>query len=199
MEQLSLLTSAIEPSDSILELPPGAEYFPEFVSAAEERRLLELLDAAKWMPDLKRRVQHYGYRYDYKKRTLTSDDYLGPLPQWATVLNQRLVQAGIFEKAPDQIIVNEYNPGQGIAPHIDREHCFGEVVASLSLAGSTVMDFINEEEHIAVPLSPCSLIALRGPARHVWRHGIAGRRTDIVSGIAQDRARRVSLTFRTTL
>ena len=35
----------------------------------------------------------------------------------------------------EQAIVNEYEPGQGIAPHVDRD-CFGPVVATVSLGSA---------------------------------------------------------------
>ncbi len=208
MEQLSLLSASDSPHGNpsevaidpvIVQAVPGLQVVPDFVSQSEELRLLHLIDESPWINDLKRRVQHYGYRYDYQKRDLSREDFLGPMPAWARVLGERLVEAKFFATSPDQVIVNEYLPGQGIASHIDRESCFGEVVASLSLASATVMDFICGGERVGVPLPPRSLVALRGPARHVWRHGITARLTDRIDGQVLERARRVSLTFRTTL
>lgn len=198
MEQLSWLTA---PTPSLSAPTPidGLTLIPDFISVAEEARLLELIDAAPWSEELRRRVQHYGYRYDYRKRDLSREDYVGELPRWAQVLADRLVQYGIFDTAADQVIVNEYLPGQGIAPHIDRETCFGEVVASLSLASHTTMDFTRRPLHVEVPLPPRSVVALRGDARHLWRHGITPRRVDRLGELALERKRRVSLTFRTTL
>lgn len=199
MEQLSFLggdlTGDAAPT-SISDIE-GLRFIPDFVSEPEERRLLEILDASHWLPDLKRRVQHYGYKYDYTKRNVDPDDFLGPLPQWAVVLSRRLLEHRIFTTSPDQVIVNEYLPGQGIAPHIDRETCFGEDVASLSLGAFTIMDFVSPVGSREVPLPRRSLVALSGPARHFWRHGIAARRSDKVGNHPVPRDRRVSLTFRT--
>ena len=36
---------------------PGLEYLPDFISAAEERALIEAIDRQPWINDLKRRVQ----------------------------------------------------------------------------------------------------------------------------------------------
>ena len=41
----------------------------------------------------------------------------------------------------DQLIVNEYQPGQGISPHIDNQTLFGDVVVSVSLSSNTIMTF----------------------------------------------------------
>jgi alkylated DNA repair dioxygenase AlkB len=177
---------------------PGLALYPDFISHAEEGDLLGILDAQAWRGDLQRRVQHYGYRYDYKARQVTPDLYLGPLPSWLQDLAERLAHSGFFSDLPDQVIVNEYLPGQGIAPHIDCVPCFGGVIASLSLGSDVVMDFGRPEgsEKISHHLPARSLVVMTGPARYHWQHGIAKRKTDVVNGQKIPRQRRVSLTFR---
>jgi hypothetical protein len=44
----------------------GLTYVENFITNEEERELLEHIDRGQWLFDLKRRVQHYGYKYDYK-------------------------------------------------------------------------------------------------------------------------------------
>ncbi len=175
----------------------GLGYIEGFISDTEEKALLGYVDAAPWNHDLKRRVQHYGYRYDYKVRIATQDSYLGPLPDWLELLAQRLVDQSIFKQKPDQVIVNEYLPGQGISAHIDCVPCFGEVIASLSLGVGAVMEFTKGQEKQALYLQPCSVTVLSGPARYEWTHAIPARKSDTVNGIKLHRGRRVSLTFRT--
>jgi alkylated DNA repair dioxygenase AlkB len=110
----------------------------------------------------------------------------------------RLQQAGLFDETPDQIIVNEYQPGQGISAHIDCVPCFADTIASLSLGSSCVMDFTHSKtgDKSSLLLEPRSLLVLTGDARYVWQHAIAGRKTDRHNGQIIQRARRVSLTFR---
>jgi alkylated DNA repair dioxygenase AlkB len=176
----------------------GLTLHPDFITPAEEKDLLDILDAQPWRADFQRRVQHYGYRYDYKARQVTSDLYLGPLPSWLQGLAERLTHSGLFPDLPDQVIVNEYLPGQGIAPHIDCVPCFGGVIASLSLASDVVMDFGRPDNFrkTAERLPARSLLVMSGPARYHWQHGIAKRKTDVVDGEKIIRQRRVSLTFR---
>lgn len=114
-------------------LPPGATLIDDFVSVGREQELLSYIDSAPWLLDLRRRVQHYGWRYDYKARRVTADALLGALPDWLQPEVGALCGRGLFDPAPDQVIVNEYEPGQGIAPHIDCVPCFGPTIASLSL------------------------------------------------------------------
>lgn len=187
------------PPESMAAAVPGLSYLDGFVGAAEQAALLEAIDAGPWRTDLKRRVQHYGYRYDYRARSVSENDALGPLPEWLLPSCRRLVEWGVFSTLPDQVIVNEYLPGQGIAAHTDCVPCFGATIASLSL-GAPITLALSETAigagH-AVRLAPRSLLVLSGPARSRWRHGIAARRWDVVAGVRVRRERRVSVTFRT--
>ena len=123
---------------------------------------------------------------------------LGNLPDWLTPLSIRLFKEGYFDKMPDQVIVNEYEPGQGITSHIDCEPCFEETVVSISLASDCIMDFTHQLtlDKIPVLLERRSAVILKGESRHNWQHGIAMRKSDNIDGMAFKRSRRVSLTFR---
>ena len=171
---------------------PGLTYIPEFVTEEEERRILERVDSGVWNHEYSRRRQQFGYRYDYKSEHLT---HLGPLPDWLQEIAERLVSNRIFERIPDQALINEYLPGQGIAAHVDR---FSETVVSLSLSSGIPMDFTRESDSARVSkwLAPRSLLVLQGEARHEWQHSIAKRLKDFFEGQHRLRGRRVSLTFR---
>ena len=180
---------------------PGLGYIAGFVAEPDEARLLTAIDAKPWLADLQRRVQHYGYRYDYKGRKVDPALYLGPLPDWAQALALRLHREGWFAEVPDQLIVNEYLPGQGITPHVDSVPCFGPVVCSITLGSPCVMVLSAVEGGRAesLRLEQGSLLVLADEARYRWRHAIPGRKTDKVGGQVSVRGRRVSLTFRTVL
>mgnify|MGYP001367934329 CR=1 FL=1 len=184
-------------------LPEGATIVPDFVSSIQERALIRVLDdpsTASWRSDLKRRVQHYGYRYDYRAKGVSDAARLGPLPDWAMPLCQQMVEEEYFRELPDQVIVNEYLPGQGIAPHVDQPNCFGPVVASLSLGSDTVMRFSRDDDIQGEVLLPNrSLIILQRAARYDFKHSIPQRRKDSINGQTSTRHRRISLTFRTVL
>lgn len=180
---------------------PGLKYIAGYVATSDEVALLARLDAEPWRGDLKRRVQHYGYRYDYTTRTVDPSMYLGPLPAWAQPLAARLVADGHMQAMPDQLIVNEYEPGQGINAHVDCVPCFGPVVCSVTLGSQCVMELSRVDGSEAEPLllERGSLLVLAEDARYEWRHGIPGRTTDTVGGQVLARGRRVSLTFRTVI
>ncbi len=177
----------------------GLRYVPNFISEEEHDALLTAIDAQTWLTDLKRRVQHYGYKYDYKARNVLPDSHLGELPLWLSALQGRLFAKGIFKQKPDQAIVNEYLPGQGISAHIDCVPCFDDVITSLSLGSDVIMRLSSGEQKHDVFLEKRSLIILSGEARYKWQHAIPARKSDIVDGIKLERQRRVSVTFRNVI
>lgn len=179
----------------------GLQVVPDFITAEEETALVDIIDRQPWLTDLKRRVQHYGWKYDYTARRVDEAMRLGPLPEWLEGLCCRLQQTEYFPKRPDQVIINEYLPGQGIAPHIDCVPCFGETIASLSLNSPCVMEFIHAETggKITRLLESRSLLVLSGEARYRWKHGIPARKSDKIAGQTIPRGRRLSLTFRTVI
>ncbi|GAA2434558.1 alpha-ketoglutarate-dependent dioxygenase AlkB [Actinomadura vinacea] len=175
---------------------PGLRYVADWLAPDDRESLLTLIDAAPWSTELRRRVQHYGHRYDYGRRNLAVQ--APPLPVWARDLAARLVHEGVMDHAPDQAIVNEYEPGQGISAHVDCVPCFGPVVAAISLGSSCVMDFTHPENtKVPVRLAPGSLCVMTGQARYTWRHAIAARKSDPGPSGRVPRARRVSITYRT--
>ncbi len=181
----------------------GLYYIPEFLSTTEERSAIAMIDSSpeQWRGDLSRRVQHYGWRYDYRTRTVSADMRIGPLPNWLQEIAKRLhAETGLFDRVPDQAIVNEYEPGQGIAMHADRQ-CFGPSVATVSLGDAWEMDFRQLRDRGAavrcMMLETRSAVILSGAARADWAHGIAKRRTEGRGSARRARRRRLSLTFRT--
>ncbi|MEI7610475.1 MAG: alpha-ketoglutarate-dependent dioxygenase AlkB [Rhodospirillaceae bacterium] len=127
------------------------------------------------------------------------DSYLGPLPDWLAPLARTLAAPAFLDAAPDQVIVNEYQPGQGIAAHVDCVLCFGPRIAIVSLGSPCVMIFthLHSDARHDVTLEERSLTLLSGAARTDWQHGIPARKFDRVGGVMVARGRRVSVTVRT--
>ncbi|MGW1740077.1 alpha-ketoglutarate-dependent dioxygenase AlkB [Nocardia sp. NPDC001965] len=175
----------------------GLRCADDWIDLREQVALVAAIDAAPWSNELRRRVQHFGHRYDYGRRSVAASAPAPPLPGWARELVERLEWA----VRPDQVIVNEYLPGQGISPHVDCVPCFGPVVATLSLGSACTMDFLDPDSGVRVPvvLATGSLCEMTGDARYRWRHTIAARRTDPSPAGRVPRGRRVSVTFRTVL
>lgn len=175
----------------------GLRYVEKYISASEEQELLRQIDSMAWLDVLKRRVQHYGFQYDYRARRVTESMRLGPLPAFILEIANKLYGTGLVPEMPDQAIVNEYLPGQGISAHIDCEPCFGKAIVTISLGSQCEMEFveIGTRQREKILLAPCSALILQGEARHRWTHAIIPKLSD--RGVS--RYRRVSLTFRRVL
>lgn len=177
--------------------PQGLTIVPEFISQEEESSLLEAIDNLPWDSTMSRRVQHYGWRYDYKAKKVNPAAYLGSLPSWAELLGEKLLKQGLLLELPDQVIVNEYKGSQSISKHIDCPLCFRGAIISISLNESWEMVFSRrtesgDDEKYKVLLPRRSAVVLDGEARSSWQHEIPRR----INEAGLPRGRRVSITFR---
>jgi alkylated DNA repair dioxygenase AlkB len=180
-----------------VERVPGLLYVPDFLSEAQERQIVAAIDDGPWRNDLKRRVQHYGWRYDYKAREIDMSMRLGPLPEWAMLLAKRLESEGYLPHLADQVIVNEYVGKQGISRHTDCTPCFDDGIAMLSLLESWEMIFRDDRSGSATKVHQVlelrSVTIMAGEVRYHWTHEIPSRLTE-PGGLR--RRRRLSVTFR---
>ncbi|MBH1445906.1 alpha-ketoglutarate-dependent dioxygenase AlkB [Stenotrophomonas maltophilia] len=176
--------------------PQGLSLLPNFITDEEESRLVSIIDSLEWDRTMKRQVQHYGWRYDYKARQIRPENFLGPLPDWASELAERLLAYGVLTESPDQVIVNNYYGNQGISKHIDCKGCFRGPIVTVSLLETWDMIFtrkINSESlKFIQPLLRCSAVVLAGESRNSWQHEIPQRIKE--HGIRRER--RLSITFR---
>lgn len=185
----TLFPIAVEVSD--VPAVPGLRYLREYISPDEEGALTAAIDSEPWDTEWERRRQFYGGSYGTKQRTGP------PLPSWALKLAERMHREGISQRPFDQMLINEYQPGQGIALH--RDHLpFDRTVVSLSLLSPCVMDFRQAKtgQRQSLLLEPRSLLVLSDAARYEWQHGIARRKKDRWQGMIMPRTRRLSVTFR---
>merc|ERR1712129_241267 len=98
-----------------------------------------------------------------------------------------------------QLILNEYAPNQGISDHTDRTHCFGPVVAGLSLFSCCVIWFTDKKKAKnakPVLLHPRSLFIMTGPSRYEYTHMIEDKKEHTFCGQRIRRGVRYSMTFR---
>lgn len=180
---------------------PGLSHVRDFLDEAEETSIISQIDRGDWIEDLQRRVQHYGWRYDYKARRVDAAMRLGDLPAWADALARRLFDANLVPNLPDQVIVNEYCKDQGIGRHVDSDS-FADGIAMISLLESWEMVFCAKraKRKVRHMLERRSVAIIEGEARYEWTHEIPKRKSEpITPGTKhprRDRIRRVSLTFR---
>ncbi|XP_028656230.2 alkylated DNA repair protein alkB homolog 8 [Erpetoichthys calabaricus] len=184
-------------------LPPGLLVVEDFVSLEYEQELLQLMalntatQGTKTAPkkSLKhRKVKHYGYEFCYDNNNV---DLNAPLPGGLPIICDDVIdecmKIGYLKSKPDQLTINQYEPGQGIPPHIDTHSAFEDVIISLSLGAKIVMDFKHPDgQNVSVLLPQRSLLVMKGESRYLWSHGITPRKSDVVPVINADAAQIVS-------
>lgn len=164
----------------------GLFYIEDVLSREDEKKLIENIDLQPWDTTLSRRTQQYGHYYSYRRG---DHKEVPPIPSFFDDL-----LSIIRGWKPNQIIVNEYQPGQGIAHHTD-SNIFGGIVISYSLLSSVEME-IGPVKKI---LKPRSALVLTDQARWKYTHGIQKRKSDTIDGVKHERSRRVSVTVREKL
>jgi DNA oxidative demethylase len=175
------------------ELPEGLLYHEDFVSAAEERQLLDDLEKVEYRTvemrgqTARRTVRHFGLDYEYESGDLIPAD---PLPASMEWLRERC--AALMERNPAdlvQILVSRYPQGAGIGWHRDAP-MFGSRIAGVSLLAPCRMRFRRTVGGVrstaALELAPRSAYLLSGKARWSWQHSIPATKE-----------LRYSITFRT--
>ncbi|XP_077154520.1 tRNA (carboxymethyluridine(34)-5-O)-methyltransferase ALKBH8 isoform X2 [Ranitomeya variabilis] len=167
-------------------LPPGLLIVEDFVSLEEELILLENIhwetenDHQKSLKH--RRVKHYGYEFRYDNNNVDKNQPLPEgLPALCKILMGRCLHQGLIKNMPDQLTINQYEPGQGIPPHIDTHSAFEDEITSLSLGSEIVMDFRHPDgTSVPVMVPQRSLLVMSGESRSLWTHGITPRKFDVV-------------------
>jgi alkylated DNA repair protein alkB family protein 8 len=69
---------------------PGLYIIPDFVSKYEEQQLLLHIDQQPWQQLSKRRVQHYGYKFEYTQRGVDLNQQVEAMPDWTHTVVQRV-------------------------------------------------------------------------------------------------------------
>ncbi|CAL8361566.1 unnamed protein product [Merluccius merluccius] len=221
---LSFVDSVPCEAEERVSLPEGLSLVEDFVSLEEEAALLAAVDWSSTSDDVTaqkalkhRRVKHYGYEFRYDTNNVDKDKPLSVgLPDECAPILKHCLKDGHIGTMPDQLTVNQYQPGQGIPPHVDTHSAFEDTILSLSLGSKTVMEFRHPDGRVVAVLLPGrSLLVMKGESRYLWSHGITPRKFDMVpacdpqppSAITPDlghlgnltlskRATRTSFTFR---
>ena len=193
----------------------GLIYVPDFITEDEEieikQQLIEQSDIWRFAKiQNKRRSLQFGYHLDYDSMELykVREQGIDEIPEcwkWIAVRLQQYMEKerGKPCKEFNQLILNEYAPNKGIPHHTDRTHCFGPVVAGLSLFSSVVIEFKEKKgkRNVSKPvlLHPRSAFIMTGSSRYEWTHSISDQKEHRFFGHTIRRGVRYSMTFRHAL
>lgn len=175
---------------------PGLFLYPDFIDQAKEEQLLNEIDNQVWIVDYLRRLQYYGYRNELEK-PYDLIPFPVDMPPLMYQLAQEMVEKQILLLQPDQVIINEYVPGEGLKPHKDRAY-YENQICGVNLGSGCVMRFIKGKnlEVVDVEIPRRSVYVMQDDARKKWKHGIPPRKKDKIDGDVKHRERRVSITYR---
>ena len=111
-----------------------------------------------------RRVAHYGYYYSYDRSGLKT------APQIPVELNNLIYLPLLNDVNFDQIIINEYKPGQKIAYHTDHQTLFGPIIACITVGQEVPIYFKYGKEIKQVIPKEGSMYIMTGEGRYKWQH-----------------------------
>ena len=176
---------------------PGFSLIKDYLDEEEEKFLSDSINKERWVVDYKRRLQYYNYRNELVK-PYDLIPIPSKIPLFLEVLIERMLNDKLVDEKPDQIIINEYKPGEGLKPHTDRKDYFKNTIVGISLLSDTVMEFHENssetKKKILIPRR--SLYVMKDDARYKWKHSIPARKKDVMDGSINHRQTRISITFR---
>lgn len=165
-------------------IPDGFIYREEFISATEERELINDLQKLHLTPFKyyqftgKRRTVSFGWEYEFGNSDITTAP---DIP--AFILPFRTRAGALFNIDPNDLIqtsILEYSVGAPIGWHRDIPH-FG-VVVGVSLGAACRMRFrkysrgrmkkLKRDEVLSIELQPRSVYLMSGASRELWQHSI---------------------------
>lgn len=172
---------------------PGLKLLENFITMEEENNIILRLDEKDiWIQEMSRRVQHFGFPFNYRNLMLDFSTETPKFPEEVEVVAKR-IENGLnsakglaismslenFDSNAgndsflctkhlnlplSQVTVNEYLANQGIAPHVDTSACFGPLVFIVSCGCGTTMTFKKIS-----PLGTGELETRNDPVKeHVW-------------------------------
>jgi alkylated DNA repair dioxygenase AlkB len=183
----------------------GLYYIENYLTNNEQTKILKFLnDSKKWKSvgngNSSRKVIQYGHSYAYDRSGITKIEEIPKQLLDIVDLDRINIDIGLnmFDSTQnmEQLIINEYVPGQGIFKHIDRTEYFGPIIICVSVGNQIDIEFsrfggIDKE---IVKVKPGSMYIMSGDSRYKWKHGIkkAKKNSD-----GTKRGIRYSLTYRT--
>jgi alkylated DNA repair dioxygenase AlkB len=179
----------------------GLDYRDELISEAEERALIEQLEAEELAPFRfhgwlgNRKTRSFGWRYDFDDASFTPTE---PVPGWLEPLRAKAADfANVASGDFVHVLLARYDPGAGIGWHKDRD-VFDQVVG-VSLATPATLRFRRRTgsafQRVSLEVAPRSAYLLSGESRWDWEHRITpgdDLRFSITFRTLSDKGRRIA-------
>lgn len=173
-------------------------YFQNIINQDLADKIIDFLNNQEWkgvsISKTGRKVQQYGFEYDYISRKDTEYKKITDIPDILLDLKQTIEH--LITCDLNQCIVNKYEPGQGISAHVDKE-TFGPIIICFTLCSGTIITFtktVDRDKKMVIEkyVEPNSVYFMTEDSRYEWKHEIKPRLAD--NGIKRET--RISITFR---
>jgi hypothetical protein len=152
-------------------------YKDNVITHEQEQRLIDFIDSRPWING----IQTYGVIYNSSNGSVSKTT---PIPiEWLKLFNINAYKCSI--------VVREYMPGQGIAPHLD-SLIFCDNIICYSLGSGTTIRFSHYYKYKDFYIQPRSSYMMYKDSRYKWAHEIQPLKFD--GNIP--RKRRISITIR---
>ena len=162
--------------------PQGFQYIPDFISEAEERRLVQFipqftLHAFRFQGyEAKRRVASFGYDWRFEKQQLSKGSDIPIAFHW--LIERVATKLALPAAAFAELLVTEYPVGSVINWHRDAPPF--ALIAGISLQEDCLFKLRPYEKEkqtrkaiISLPVKRRSLYVMQGEVREAWQHSIA--------------------------
>lgn len=162
--------------------PKTVYYIPNFISTEEEALIMKHVYAApkpKWTCLSNRRLQDYG-GVPHKNGMIPEK-----IPEWLQTFVDKIAHLDVFSGyKPNHVLVNEYQPGQGIMPHTDGP-LFYPTVTTISCGSNTTLEILENTAERAkigdIFLERRSLVVLQDDVYSKYLHSISEKSDDVIS------------------
>jgi alkylated DNA repair dioxygenase AlkB len=165
-----------------LNFPEGLVYFENFISEAEEQKLLEAISGVDLHPmifqgyEAKRKVASFGYDWSFEKRTLSKGKDIPA--EFQSLIQKVTAHISVPSDAIAELLVTEYPIGSVINWHRDAPPF--DLIAGISLLSDCIFKLrpYNKAKQkrsavISFSVKRRSLYVIQGIARSEWEHSIA--------------------------
>lgn len=172
---------------------PGLVTVDNFLGEMEQLKHLELLNSYQYFEYAGKDVQEHGAKGSFYIENPTTT----VMPDLLANTSLKLVELGLVRVKPNYVLVNKYEPGRGIHPHVD-DSFYDDGICGVTLSHGAVLDFFSEDNPqncYSTLLPPGAVFCMQRQARYKWKHQMQPRLFDFWDGWVP-RHTRVALTFR---
>lgn len=154
---------------------PGLWYIPHYLSNDTIKSIEKKINKIKFEPITNspnsRLVAHFGYRYSYDRSGVQPVD---PIPiDLSNLVSMNdinnIIGEKIISKEFDQLIINEYKPGQQISFHTDHTKQFGPIIACITIGESVPIKFKNGNNIKEINIETGSIYIMTCESRYQWQ------------------------------